>query len=199
MPGTHASNLTGSETAELEEAARAVLDDNWLGASTVPSPGLYPHQWSWDSAFVAIERSWYDQQRAQTELETLFAAQWANGMLPTSSSIPRSRRRLLPGPRFLAEQPRQRRSPGHRDLRDHPAATARGGRPGGLPARRRPWPSWSGCTPGWPPSTPTCGAGGTRTGAGPPPRSGPRPAEHRQARQRPARSRPPWPRPGAAG
>jgi hypothetical protein len=51
-----------------------VLDDNWLGASTVPSRSLYPHQWSWDSAFVAIGRSWYDQQRAQTELETLFNA-----------------------------------------------------------------------------------------------------------------------------
>jgi hypothetical protein len=59
-----------------------VLDDNWIGASTVPSRGLYPHQWSWDSAFVAIGRSWYDQQRAQTELETLFKVQWANGMLP---------------------------------------------------------------------------------------------------------------------
>jgi pimeloyl-ACP methyl ester carboxylesterase len=31
---------------------------------------------------VAIGRSWYDQPRAQTELETLFGAQWANGMLP---------------------------------------------------------------------------------------------------------------------
>ena len=82
MPATHASKLTGSEAAELEQAARAVLDDNWLGASTVPSPSLYPHQWSWDSAFVAIGRSWYDQPRAQTELETLFDAQWANGMLP---------------------------------------------------------------------------------------------------------------------
>jgi hypothetical protein len=82
MHATHASKLTGFEAADLEEAARTVLDDNWLGASTVPSPGLYPHQWSWDSAFVAIGRSWYDQQRAQTELETLFDAQWANGMLP---------------------------------------------------------------------------------------------------------------------
>jgi len=82
MPATHASELTKSQAAELEEAARAVLDDNWLGNSTVPSLGLYPHQWSWDSAFVAIGRSWYDQPRAQTELETLFDAQWHNGMVP---------------------------------------------------------------------------------------------------------------------
>ena len=82
MTETHASELSRSEAAELEEAAKAVLDDDWVGNSTVPSPSLYPHQWSWDSAFIAIGRSWYDQARAQTELETLFDAQWANGMLP---------------------------------------------------------------------------------------------------------------------
>ena len=82
MPTTHTMELTGTEAAELEAAAKAVLDDNWQGTSTVPSRSLYPHQWSWDSAFVAIGRSWYDQQRAQTELETLFNAQWATGMLP---------------------------------------------------------------------------------------------------------------------
>src|SRR5262249_34879413 len=81
MTETHASELTRAEEAELEEACKAVLDDDWVGNSTVPSPSLYPHQWSWDSAFIAIGRSWYDQPRAQTELETLFDAQWANGML----------------------------------------------------------------------------------------------------------------------
>jgi hypothetical protein len=30
--------------AMREVTARAVLDDNWLGASTVPSRSLYPHQ-----------------------------------------------------------------------------------------------------------------------------------------------------------
>jgi hypothetical protein len=101
MSVTHASKLTVSETAELEEAARAVLDDNWLGASTVPSPALYPHQWSWDSAFVAVGRSWYDQQRAQTELETLFGAQWSNGMLPHivfNPAVPPGS--YFPGPEF---------------------------------------------------------------------------------------------------
>lgn len=41
----------------LERAARDVLDSNWLGDSTVPSRSLYPHQWSWDSAFIALGRS----------------------------------------------------------------------------------------------------------------------------------------------
>jgi len=68
--------------AELVKAAKAVLDANWTGGSTVPSRDLYPHQWSWDSAFIAIGRSWYDQERAQAELESLFAGQWADGRVP---------------------------------------------------------------------------------------------------------------------
>ncbi len=59
-----------------------MLDENWQGSSTVPCRTLYPHQWSWDSAFIALGRSWYDQGRAQRELTTLFAAQWANGKVP---------------------------------------------------------------------------------------------------------------------
>jgi mannosylglycerate hydrolase MGH1-like protein len=101
MTETHASELTESEAAELEEAAKAVLDNDWVGNSTVPSPSLYPHQWSWDSAFIAIGRSWYDQPRAQTELETLFDAQWANGMLPHivfNPAVPPAS--YFPGPDF---------------------------------------------------------------------------------------------------
>jgi glycogen debranching enzyme len=59
-----------------------VLDRNWRGNHTVPSGELYPHQWSWDTAFIAIGRSWIDQQRAQAEIEHLFTGQWANGMVP---------------------------------------------------------------------------------------------------------------------
>jgi glycogen debranching enzyme len=68
--------------AELLTEAREVLDGNWLGRSTVPAPSLYPHQWSWDSAFVAIGLSWANQERAQAELESLFAAQWDDGRIP---------------------------------------------------------------------------------------------------------------------
>ena len=66
----------------LLDSAWQVLDANWTGTSTIPSRSLYPHQWSWDAAFIAVGRSWTDQRRAQSELESLFAAQWANGMLP---------------------------------------------------------------------------------------------------------------------
>ena len=33
--------------AELARAAITTLGGNWHGHSTVPSRGLYPHQWSW--------------------------------------------------------------------------------------------------------------------------------------------------------
>jgi hypothetical protein len=59
-----------------------VLLHNWTGTSTVPSRGLYPHQWSWDSAFIAIGLRRLSAVSAQRELETLFAAQWADGRVP---------------------------------------------------------------------------------------------------------------------
>jgi len=66
----------------LVRQARAVLDFNWTGQYTMPGPRLYPHQWSWDSAFIAIGYSHYYQERATKELRHLFEAQWKNGLLP---------------------------------------------------------------------------------------------------------------------
>jgi transposase len=66
----------------LVRQAKAVLDFNWTGEYTMPGPKLYPHQWSWDSAFIAIGYSRYDQERATRELRHLFEAQWKNGLLP---------------------------------------------------------------------------------------------------------------------
>ena len=37
---------------------------------------------NWDSGFIAIGYARYGQGRAQSELSTLFEAQWANGMVP---------------------------------------------------------------------------------------------------------------------
>jgi len=59
----------------LVRQAKAVLDYNWTGEYTQPGPRLYPHQWSWDSALIAIAYSRYDQQRATRELRHLFEAQ----------------------------------------------------------------------------------------------------------------------------
>ncbi len=62
--------------------AKTVLDGNWNGTYTVPAHGLYPHQWNWDSGFIAIGYSHFNTRRAQQELTHLFNAQWKNGMLP---------------------------------------------------------------------------------------------------------------------
>lgn len=67
---------------KLIEKAKKVPDGNWLGRSTKPSPHLYPHQWNGNSGFIAIGYARYDQKRAQSELSTLFEAQWTNGMVP---------------------------------------------------------------------------------------------------------------------
>jgi len=85
----------------LASKARRVLEANWRGAFTVPSATLYPHQWSWDSAFISIGRSWFDESRARLELTTLFDAQWANGKLPHivfNPAVPD--RAYFPGPEF---------------------------------------------------------------------------------------------------
>lgn len=81
--------------------AREILEGNWRGSSTVPAPGLYPHQWSWDSAFIAIGLSWLDQARAQAELESLALAQWSDGRIPHIVFNPTVRTgAYFPGPDF---------------------------------------------------------------------------------------------------
>ena len=66
----------------LRDRAAAVLHANDAGSWTKASPHLYPHQWSWDSAFNAIGWAHLDVRRAMAELEELFAAQWSTGMVP---------------------------------------------------------------------------------------------------------------------
>lgn len=68
--------------SDLSERAAAVLARNDAGGWTKAAPELYPHQWSWDAAFVAIGWAHLDPARAVAELEHLFSAQWANGKLP---------------------------------------------------------------------------------------------------------------------
>lgn len=67
---------------DLDEEARAILRKNDKGGYTVPTEGLYPYQWNWDSAFCAAGFAEFDLPRAWTELDTLFSGQWPNGMVP---------------------------------------------------------------------------------------------------------------------
>src|SRR5579884_445193 len=73
--------MPGDELQALEQQARAVLAGNRAGDSTKPSPDLYPHQWNWDSCFIAIGVSRYDPVRAQEEMMSLLRGQWSNGMV----------------------------------------------------------------------------------------------------------------------
>jgi hypothetical protein len=75
-------SVTAGTPAMLRDRAAAVLRGNDAGSWTKASPHLYPHQWSWDSAFNAIGWAHLDVRRAMTELEGLFAAQWSTGLVP---------------------------------------------------------------------------------------------------------------------
>lgn len=67
---------------DLLEQAKAVLEMNDRGNYTQPAHGLYPHQWLWDSCFIAIGLRHLDVERAKAELLSLLRGQWHNGMLP---------------------------------------------------------------------------------------------------------------------
>ncbi|MEU6762450.1 trehalase family glycosidase [Streptomyces sp. NPDC046853] len=80
--GPGAGPTTDPGGAGLRRGAARVLLGNWTGGATVPSRTLYPHQWSWDSAFIAIGLRHLSVRRAQRELETLLGAQWDDGRIP---------------------------------------------------------------------------------------------------------------------
>lgn len=83
----------------LIRQAKMVLDYNWTGVYTQPGPRLYPHQWSWDSALIALAYAHYDREKAESELKHLFSAQWENGLLPQIVFNP-AFHDYFPGPGF---------------------------------------------------------------------------------------------------
>ena len=85
---------------QLQEAAQAVLDQNWNGTFTKPAPSLYPHQWNWDAGFIAIGNATYRFDRAMAEMRHLFSAQWSNGLLPQIVFGDDPQARYSPGPDF---------------------------------------------------------------------------------------------------
>jgi len=68
---------------ELIEKAVTVLRENDIdGRRTKASARLYPHQWLWDSCFIAIGYRHFDINRAMNEIRGLLEGQWLNGMTP---------------------------------------------------------------------------------------------------------------------
>jgi len=74
--------LTSIDKARLKAQAIDTIKGNDLGSYTVPTRGLYPFQWNWDSCLTALGFAHFDEGRAWTEIETLFANQWPDGMVP---------------------------------------------------------------------------------------------------------------------
>jgi hypothetical protein len=95
---SNAGKRRAASDGNLARQAMAVLDANWMGHATRASARLYPHQWSWDSACIAIGYAGSNQTRAQTELRWLFAGQWADGLLPHIRFADNAR--YFPGPEF---------------------------------------------------------------------------------------------------
>ncbi len=76
------SNEKENMRPDLDAAAKAILQQNDHGGYTIPTKGLYPYQWNWDSAFSALGIATFDMNRAWQEIETLFEGQWPDGMVP---------------------------------------------------------------------------------------------------------------------
>lgn len=66
----------------LNAQALSILQRNDRGGYTVPTARLYPYQWNWDSAFVALGFATFDRVRAWREIEMLLEGQWPDGMVP---------------------------------------------------------------------------------------------------------------------
>jgi hypothetical protein len=84
---------------ELWDPAVRVLEENWTGRATLPSRDQYPHQWSWDSAFISIGLARVAPDRARSELTSLFRSQWSSGRLPQIVFAENSEG-YFPGPQF---------------------------------------------------------------------------------------------------
>ncbi|MDH3308084.1 MAG: hypothetical protein OEO77_11275 [Acidimicrobiia bacterium] len=76
----HSEFLSSNDSKTL---AAGILQRAWLPAGyTSPNLGVYPWQWMWDSCFHSIVWAWLDDQRAVTELESVFALQGEDGFVP---------------------------------------------------------------------------------------------------------------------
>ncbi|GAA3304582.1 hypothetical protein GCM10020295_56070 [Streptomyces cinereospinus] len=174
---THVTDRPARSAVAYDPGARAgtphlraarVLAGNWTGTSTVPSRALYPHQWSWDSGFVAIGLRHLSPLRAQTELETLLAAQWGDGRIPHivfNPSVPLDA--YFPSPDFWRSSTAGRAAAPRAPYRPPASCSHRCTR------WRRGWctaptrgcrgraASSPGCTRGWRPGTGICCTGGT--------------------------------------
>ncbi len=62
--------------------AHEILKKNWKQGFTIPTHKLYPFQWNWDSGFICLGHQYGELYKAISELKSLFAGQWENGLVP---------------------------------------------------------------------------------------------------------------------
>ncbi|MGB0786187.1 MAG: MGH1-like glycoside hydrolase domain-containing protein [Alphaproteobacteria bacterium] len=62
--------------------ANDILTYNDRGTYSVPTHGLYPVQFNWDSCFAALGYRHRNPERALSEIILLLSAQWSDGMVP---------------------------------------------------------------------------------------------------------------------
>ena len=68
---------------KLLKIAKKTLLKNRRSTYTLPTNSkLYPAQWNWDSAFIALGYSYFNLSFALDEIETLLKGQWKDGMVP---------------------------------------------------------------------------------------------------------------------
>jgi hypothetical protein len=67
----------------MRAAVRAMMEAHWSAHGyTVPHPARYPHQWLWDSCFHAVIWAELGDDRAVTELASVFRHQAPSGFVP---------------------------------------------------------------------------------------------------------------------
>ena len=81
-PGRYPARVSAVSPDDIWSQAARVLRENDRGDVVVAAPRLYPHQWSWDAAFIAIGLARLSVPRALAELRSLLRAQWSTGMIP---------------------------------------------------------------------------------------------------------------------
>ena len=66
----------------IKDAQKTLLNNRRKGYTLPTNNKLYPAQWNWDSAFIALGYSYFNLNFALKEIKTLLEGQWKDGMVP---------------------------------------------------------------------------------------------------------------------
>ncbi len=66
----------------IKNAKKTLLGNRRKGYTLPTNNKLYPAQWNWDSAFIALGYSYFNLNFALKEIKTLLDGQWKDGMVP---------------------------------------------------------------------------------------------------------------------